>query len=65
MKCNVGLLDKIIRRSVGMMIIGVGFYYHSWWGLVGLFPIMVSFLNFCPIYLSLKINTKRKDDDDF
>ncbi len=35
MKKNVGKTDKIIRIVLGLIIIIVGIYLKSWWGIVG------------------------------
>ncbi len=32
MKHNVGKADRILRIIVGIVILGAGFYFHSWWG---------------------------------
>jgi len=34
MKTNVGTIDRIIRIIVGCAILGAGYYFKSWWGLV-------------------------------
>jgi len=57
MKCNVGKADKIIRLIVGLLIGGAGIYFKSWWGLIGLIPIITALTNFCPLYPILKINS--------
>lgn len=61
---NMGRFDKVIRRSLGLMVIGLGFYYKSLLGLIGLLPIAMTYLNFCPVYVPFKINTKKEDEDD-
>ncbi len=60
MKKNVGSADRIIRIILGLAIGGVGFYYQSWWGLLGLVPIFTALINFCPLYAPFKINTGKK-----
>lgn len=40
----------MIRFSVGALIVGIGAYLQSWWGLVGLIPIVTAALRFCPLY---------------
>jgi Protein of unknown function (DUF2892) len=57
MKHNVGSLDRIIRMIVGLVIIGIGYHYRSWWGLVGALPILTALVRFCPAYLPLGIST--------
>lgn len=60
MKKNVGSADRIIRIILGLAIGGVGFYYQSWWGLLGLVPIFTALINFCPLYAPFNINTGKK-----
>lgn len=57
---NVGSADRIIRIILGVVIIGIGYYYRSWWGLVGIIPLATATLNFCPLYVPFKINTSGK-----
>ncbi len=57
MKHNVGKADRILRIIVGIVILGSGFYFHSWWGLIGIIPLFTAFLNWCPLYSLLGINT--------
>jgi len=42
MKANIGKTDKIARIFLGVIIIAVGVYYESWWGLVGIVPIVIA-----------------------
>ena len=39
MKTNIGSTDKIIRLALGVLIGGLGYYYHAWWGLLAIIPI--------------------------
>lgn len=57
MKANVGSLDRTIRIIAGLTILGVGFYCRSWWGLVGLGPILTGLFRFCPAYLPFGLST--------
>jgi len=59
MKQNVGNIDKIIRIILGIIIGALGFYFKSWWGLVGIVPVATALLNFCPFYPMMGINTKK------
>ena len=63
MKCNVGKTDKIIRIILGLVIIALGFIYETWWGLVGLIPLITGLVNWCPIYHACKISTADKEKD--
>ena len=60
MKANVGSTDRIIRFVLGAVIIVVGFYIKSWWGVVGVVPIITGLLNFCPAYNLIGVSTKKK-----
>ena len=57
MKFNVGTLDRSIRFVLGAGIIVIGIYYQSWWGLIGLIPLLTGFLAWCPAYALFKINS--------
>lgn len=57
MKINVGSTDRIIRLVVGLALLGAGYYFKSWWGLVGLGPILTGTIRFCPAYLPFGLNT--------
>ena len=60
MKTNVGTLDKIIRYIIGLALIFVlGLVYHSWWGLIGILPIISAVTGFCGVYLPFGINTNK------
>lgn len=57
MKSNVGSTDKIIRIILGVVIIAAGFYFKTWFGLVGIVPLLTAFVSFCPLYSLVGINT--------
>jgi predicted RND superfamily exporter protein len=59
MKKNVGQIDRIIRIIVGLIILAVGYYFRSWWGLVGLLPLLTAIIGYCPPYQLFGINTIR------
>lgn len=62
MKANVGSIDRTLRYIAGLAILGAGFYFKSWWGLVGLLPILTATFRFCPAYLPFGLSTcSRKD----
>ena len=60
MQCNVGKTDRTIRIIAGLAIIAAGFYYQSWWGAIGLVPLLTGVLRWCPPYNLLGINTNKK-----
>ena len=62
MKCNVGRADRWIRIVLGLIILALGFYFKTWWGLIGLLPIITASLGWCPLYLPFGIHTGREKD---
>lgn len=60
MKVNVGGADRVFRFILGIAIIALGFYFKSWWGTVGVVPIVTGILNFCPVYNLIGVSTKKK-----
>ena len=61
MKSNTSGFDRIIRVILGIAIIGIGLYFHSWWGLVGVVLLITAAMSWCPIYWALKLSTKPKE----
>ena len=59
MKKNIGKIDKTLRIVIGLVIIAVGIIYKSWWGAVGLVPLLTAVISFCPIYLAIKADTTK------
>lgn len=60
MKANIGTVDRVVRVIVGLAIIGVGIYFRSWWGLIGLAPLLTATVRFCPAYVPFGLSTCRK-----
>ena len=67
MKKNMGIIDKIVRILVALVIISLYFMHQisgtlAIVGLVlsGIF-ILTSFISFCPLYLPFGISTRKKD----
>jgi len=60
MKCNVGKTDKRVRAVVGVVIIVIGVYFKSWWGAIGILPLLTAITGFCPGYVPFKISTVGK-----
>jgi hypothetical protein len=50
MKKNVGQIDRVIRIIAGLAILGAGYYFKSWWGVVGFGPLLTAWLGYCPAY---------------
>jgi hypothetical protein len=60
MKHNVGSTDRILRFVLGIAILGVGYVLHSYWGLIGLVPLLTGIFRFCPLYTLLGIHTNKR-----
>jgi hypothetical protein len=54
---NVGTLDRGIRLVIGVAIIGLGIFYQSWWGAIGIVPLLTAGIGWCPPYAILGIST--------
>ncbi|KXJ39747.1 MAG: hypothetical protein AXA67_11835 [Methylothermaceae bacteria B42] len=59
---NIGKTDRMIRIFAGVVIVGLGLYFKSWWGVVGLIPIATAVLRWCPAYEPLKISTVEDEE---
>lgn len=56
---NVGGVDRLLRVVVGLGIVAAGLFFKSWWGAVGLVPLLTAALGWCPAYLPFGISTCR------
>lgn len=61
MKKNVGNADRIIRILIGLAVILIGVIFNSWWGALGLLPIITAFVRWCPAYMPFGISTCKKN----
>jgi hypothetical protein len=57
MKKNVGSSDQLFRYILGGAIIAAGLYFQTWWGLVGIVPIVTGLMGVCPAYNIIGVNT--------
>ena len=60
MKCNVGKADRIFRVIAGLCIIIAGVYFKSWFGVIGVIPLVTATLGWCPLYIPLGISSCKK-----
>ena len=60
MKSNVGGADRIIRVILGVGIIAIGIYFKSWWGAIGIVPILTAAIGWCPAYIPFGISSCQK-----
>ncbi len=57
MKCNVGRAEQIVRIIIGVTVVLLGLYFKSWWGFIGLAPIITGWIRYCPVSDVLGIST--------
>ena len=58
MKCSVGSIDRVLRISVGLVLIGLATSrVIGAWGWIGIIPLATGLFKFCPMYSILGINT--------
>lgn len=51
MQINVGKRDRAVRMVVGCTIVLLGVAVQSWWGAIGLIPLITGLVRWCPAYL--------------
>lgn len=64
MKTNVGTIDRVIRVIIGLGILGAGYYFKNWLGLIGIVPLLTAAVGFCPAYLPIGLSTCAKPEQD-
>ena len=57
MKANIGPIDRVVRIVAGLAILGAGYYFRTWWGLVGILPMLTAVVRFCPAYVPFGLST--------
>ena len=58
MKCNVGRIDRALRISVGLVLVGLAASnVVGVWGWIGVVPLATGLFKFCPLYPILGINS--------
>jgi hypothetical protein len=60
MKMNMGGIDRVVRGVLGLAIIAAGFYFKSWFGVIGLVPLATAFVGLCPAYTPFGFSTRRR-----
>ncbi|MBU1984985.1 DUF2892 domain-containing protein, partial [bacterium] len=56
----VGTADRIIRIIIAVVIFALGAAFKSWWGLLGLIPLLTAIFGFCGLYSLLGISTCKR-----
>lgn len=60
MKANVGGVDRILRITLGLVLIVLAATgIVGWWGWLGIVPLATGLVGWCPPYAILGLNTCR------
>lgn len=58
MKTNVGGIDRMLRVTVGLVLIALAATSTvGWWGWLGVVPLLTGLVGWCPPYALLGFNT--------
>jgi Protein of unknown function (DUF2892) len=58
MQKNEGTLDRVLRVSAGLILIGLAAAnVVGAWGYIGIVPLITGAVGMCPLYSVLRINT--------
>ncbi len=63
MHSNVGGIDRGLRILLGIAVIAAGIFYQSYWGALGLVPLLTGLVRWCPVYLPFGLSTCRANPD--
>jgi len=59
MNRNEGTLDRVVRVVLGLALLALVFVGpKSWWGLIGLVPLVTGLVGYCPLYGLLGFRTR-------
>ena len=60
---NVHWIERIFRMAFGLVLLSLIFVGpQTWWGLLGIIPIVTALVGSCPLYTLLGIKTCRQAD---
>lgn len=54
---NVGGSDRTFRIVLGVVVVGLGIFFKSWWGALGMLPLVTGLLGWCPVYVPFHMST--------
>lgn len=58
MKPNEGMIDRVIRVVVGLVLLALVFVGpQTAWGWIGVIPLVTGLIGFCPLYKILGLST--------
>lgn len=57
---NVHAVERVFRFLLGAFVISLIFWGpQTWWGLLGVIPLLTSLVGSCPLYTAIGISTCR------
>lgn len=60
MALNEGVLDRILRVIVGLVVLSLVFVGpKTAWGYLGVIPLLTGLVGYCPLYALLGVSTRR------
>lgn len=62
MTCNIGKTDRLLRIIIGLCIIAFGIYDKTWWGAIGIVPLITAYIRWCPAYIPFGLSTNNSKD---
>ena len=58
MKVNVGGIDRILRTTIGIVLLALAATgIVGWWGWLGIVPLATGLIGWCPPYAILGLST--------
>lgn len=58
MKTNAGMVDRVIRVIVGVVLLALVFVGpQTVWGWIGIIPLVTGLIGFCPLYKIFGLST--------
>lgn len=58
MKTNAGMVDRVIRVIVGVVLLALVFVGpQTVWGWIGVIPLVTGLIGFCPLYKIFGLST--------
>jgi hypothetical protein len=58
MKSNVGTIDRVLRMTIGIVLIGLAATGTvGWWGWLGIVPFATGLIGWCPPYAILGLSS--------
>ena len=57
MSTNEGLIDRVLRVVVGLVLVAIALMGYSPWGWIGVVPLLTGLIGWCPAYMLFGIKT--------